>query len=147
MAGNSKSVRGYTVYAVVGTIVELSLLLIVLLWILPLFGIVLPTWITGILVVIVLGTSYFTYYMGRRALSKKLMYDLDSMVGTSGTVLESFDRSGYVKIGNELWKATCSEPVESGDEVVVTAVNGFRIEVAPKSVAGRRRTQGQPADF
>ena len=137
MAGNNQSVRGYTIYAIVGTIVELSLLLIVLLWILPLFGIVLPLWITGILAAIVLGTSYFTYYMGRRALSKKVRYDLESMVGSAGIVLESFEHNGYVKIGNELWKANSSAPVKSGDEVVVTAVNGFRIEVAPKSVAGR----------
>jgi membrane-bound serine protease (ClpP class) len=132
-----QSVRGYTIYAIIGTIVELTLLLTAVLWLLPLFGIVLPLWITGILLAIVLGTSCFTYYMGRRALRKKVMYDLESMVGIVGTVLESFEHSGYVKIGNELWRAISPEPVKTGDQVVVTGVNGFRIEVAPRSVAGR----------
>jgi len=147
MPGNNRSVRGYTIYAIIGTVMELGLLLVVVLWLLPLFGIVLDPWMTLLLAAIVLGTSYFSYHMGRRALRNKLMHDLESMVGAEGTVLESFEHTGYVKIGNELWRARSTEPVKTGDEIVVTAVNGLRIEIAPKSVAGRRRMRGQSADF
>lgn len=132
-----QSVRGYTIYAIIGTIVEMSLLLIAVLWLLPLFNVILSPWMIWLLLAIVLGSSYFTYHMGRKALRKKAMYDLESMVGVTGTVLESFEHNGYVKIGNELWKANSPVPVITGEEVVVTGVNGFRIEVAPRSVAGR----------
>jgi len=130
---------GYTIYAIIGTITELAILLIVVLWLLPLFGIIPGPWLIGAMVIVLLCISYFTYYMGRRALRKKTMFELDSMIGAEGIVLESFERTGYVRIGNELWKANSPEPVKIGDAVIVTAVKGFRIEVAPRPAAGSRQ--------
>jgi membrane-bound serine protease (ClpP class) len=139
-----RSVRGYTIYAIGGTVIELLLLLAVIFGLLPLFGINLPPWIIAILLSVLLGVSYFTYHMGRRALRKKMISGLEAIIGSEGTVMESFNRTGYVKVGNELWKAETSQPVEKGDIVVVKAVKGLKIEVAPESVAGRKRTEGQP---
>jgi membrane-bound ClpP family serine protease len=134
----TRSIIGYTVYAIIGTITELALLFAVLYGILPLFRIQVPLWVTLLLAAVLLGISYFTYHMGRRALRKKTMFELESMIGAEGIVLESFERTGYVRIGNELWKANSPEPVKTGDAVIITAVKGFRIEVAPRPVAGSR---------
>jgi membrane protein implicated in regulation of membrane protease activity len=128
----SKTVFGYTIYAIIGTILELTVLLAVLLWILPLFNIYITWWILAILLAIELGISIFTYIMGRRALSKKLMYGPDAIIGSEGVVATVFNPTGYVKIRGELWKASCQSSLKIGDEVVVTEMEGLKLMVIPK---------------
>jgi membrane protein implicated in regulation of membrane protease activity len=129
----SKTVFGYTIYAIIGTILELTVLLTVLLWVLPLFNIYITWWILAILLAIELGISIFTYIMGRRALSKKLMYGPDAIIGSEGVVATAFNPTGYVKIRGELWKASCQSSLKVGDEVVVTEMEGLKLMVVPKT--------------
>ncbi len=128
-----RSTRGYTIYAITGTILESVLLLIVLLIILPLFNIILEWWAVVAIVVIELAISAFTYIMGRRALSKRLIYGLDSMIGCVGTVSTSLNPTGYIKIRGELWRAVCNENLEAGTEVIVTEMEGMKLTVVPNT--------------
>jgi len=127
----SRSTRGYTIYAVAGTILESVFLLVVLLVILPLFNINLEWWIVTAIVVIELGISVFTYLMGRRALSKSIVYGSDSMIGCVGIVSSTLDPTGYIKIRGELWKAACKGKIEAGTEVLVTDMVGMKLLVIP----------------
>ena len=129
----SRTVFGYTIYAIIGTAVELAALLVVLLWVLPLFNIHIPWWILVILLVIELGFSAFTYIMGRRALSQKLSYGPEAIIGSEGVVATVLGPTGYVKIRGELWKASCQYRLEIGDEVVVTEIEGLKLIVVPKT--------------
>ena len=124
---------GYTIYAAIGTLLELAILLVVLLWGLPALGIHVPTGGVVILILLMLGFSYYTYYMGKRALSKKLILELESLIGCNGMVMTTIDPTGFVRIGNELWKAVSTNRLESGQDVIVTGVEGFKITVAPKN--------------
>lgn len=125
--------RGYTIYAIIGTILDVVVLLIVMLWVLPLLNIYIPWWIVVILLVVELGVSAFTYIMGRRALSKRLTFVPEFIVGSVGVVNTPFNPTGYVRVKGELWKASCESHVETGDEVVVVAMEGMKVVVVPKS--------------
>jgi membrane protein implicated in regulation of membrane protease activity len=128
----SRSTRGYTIYAIVGTILESLILLIVLFIILPLFSINLEWWIIVLIVLVELAISAFTYIMGRRALSRSLIYGSDSLIGCVGTVSSSLDPVGYIKIRGELWKAVCNDKAGAGTEVVVTEMKGLKLRVIPR---------------
>jgi membrane protein implicated in regulation of membrane protease activity len=128
----SKTVFGYTIYAIIGTVLELTVLLVILLWVLPLFDIYIPWWIVAILLVIELGFSAFTYIMGRRALSQRLVYGPEAIIGSEGVVATALDPTGYVKIRGELWKAYCQSKLNIGDEVVVVEMKGLSLIVIPK---------------
>ena len=127
----SRSTRGYTVYALTGTILESIALLIFLLIVLPLFNINLEWWLVAVIFVVELAISAFTYSMGRRALSKRLESGSDSMVGCVGTVTTPLDPMGYVKIRGELWKASCKNKLETGSGVVVIGIEGMKLTVVP----------------
>ncbi len=129
----SKTVFGYTIYAIIGTVVDVAALLIVMLWVLPLFNIYVPWWILVILVAIELGVSCFTYIMGRRALSKKITYGPEAIIGSEGIVASALNPTGYIKVRGELWKASCQSELKVGDEVVVIKMEGMKLTVVPKS--------------
>ena len=129
----SRSVRGYTIYAIIGTILEVVALLIVMLWVLPLLNIYIPWWIVVILLVVELGVSAFTYIMGRRALRQRLTFVPEFIVGSVGVVISPFNPTGYVKVKGELWKASCESDMKVGDEVVVLRMDGMKVIVVPKA--------------
>ena len=125
-----RSTLGYSIYSLLGTFLELSILLVVVLWALPKLGIhIAPAGIV-ILVVLIIGFSYYTYHMGKKALTKKLILELESMIGCRGTVITPIDPVGFVRIGNELWKAVSNSRISSGNEVIITGIEGLKITVS-----------------
>ena len=134
----SRTVFDYTIYAIIGTILEVTALLIVLLWVLPLFDIYIPWWILAILLAIELGYSAFTYIMGRRALRQRIAYGPEAIIGSEGVVATALDPTGYVKVRGELWKASCQARLDIGDKVVVTGVEGLKLVVIPKANASTK---------
>jgi membrane protein implicated in regulation of membrane protease activity len=126
-----RSTWQYTIYSIIGTIVETGLLLAIMLWGLPILGVQIPPAGIAILLALVLSYSAYTYIMGRKALQKKLILELEAMIGQEGVVVTCLAPEGYVRIGNELWKAFCLEPVQIGNRVLVTGVQGLKITVAP----------------
>ncbi|MGH2751493.1 MAG: NfeD family protein [Actinomycetota bacterium] len=53
----------------------------------------------------------------------------DTMVGEHGLVTADCRPSGQVKLRGQLWSATCPDGAGAGESVVVTAVQGVRLEV------------------
>ncbi len=84
-----------------------------------------------ILLVVELGVSWFTYIMGRRALSKQLMYGPEALIGSVGVVATTLNPMGYVRVRGELWKASCQLKLEVGDEVMVIKMEGMKLVVLP----------------
>jgi membrane protein implicated in regulation of membrane protease activity len=138
----SQSTRGYTIYALIGSILELVALLIVLLWVLPLFHVYIEWWIIAILLGIELAISLFTYSMGRRALSKRLTFGPEAIIGNEGMVTTPLNPTGYVRVRGELWNACCKSKLEAGDEVVVTGIEGMKLLVVPK-MESKSRISGE----
>ena len=102
-----KSPVWYTVYSIIGTLLEEAFLVGIVLWVLPHFNINIPWWGLAILAAGLAAYSYITYRLGLQALVKKPMVALDSILGAEGKVTKALNPEGYVRVKGELWKAHC----------------------------------------
>ncbi|MDQ4125095.1 MAG: nodulation protein NfeD, partial [Actinomycetota bacterium] len=64
--------------------------------------------------------------------NKRSITGIESMVGQEGRAVTTLDPDGQVRVRGQLWTAHASERVEVGDDVTVTAVDGLKLEVAPR---------------
>jgi membrane-bound serine protease (ClpP class) len=128
----SRAVTEYTIYAVIGTLLELAILVTIVVWGLPYAGIDMPFWGLILLAILLLAFSYYTYTMGRKALSRKLLHEIDAMVGDTGIVATVNEGGGYIRIRGELWKALSDAELSIGQEIVVVATDGFKLVVEKK---------------
>ena len=124
---------GYTIYSIVGTILEQVALVIIVRVGLPyLFNIHVPWWGLAILMAAFLVYSLFTYRMGKRALGKQPLVSPEAIIGSEGIVATSLHPKGYVKVKGELWRASSKSETEVGDEIEVIGIEGIELIVAPK---------------
>ena len=63
---------------------------------------------------------------------KKSITGIDSIVGAGGRAMTTLDPDGQVSVRGQIWTAHSSERIEVGDDVTVTAVEGLKLEVAPR---------------
>jgi membrane-bound ClpP family serine protease len=56
----------------------------------------------------------------------------ESLVGMPGVALSDCKPDGQVKVRGQIWKARCDEGVGAGEGVSVVAVDGLRLDVAPR---------------
>lgn len=125
---------GYTIYAIIGTILQEGALVVIVRWWLPTnFDIHISWWILGILMFLLLVYAVFSYRMGRRALLKKSPVYPEAIVGCHGVVATPLDPTGYVKVKGELWKATSTSDLKIGEKVWVTEIDGIRLVVEPEN--------------
>jgi membrane-bound serine protease (ClpP class) len=54
----------------------------------------------------------------------------EAIVGTAGTAITDCEPDGQVRVKGQIWKAHASDGVKAGDDVIVTDVEGIRLEVA-----------------
>jgi len=128
----SETVLNYTIYAIIGTLLEMIVVVVVVVWVFPLLNILIPGWGLAMLVIILLAFDLFTYTMGRRALSKSLLFGPETMIGCARIVVQTIDHSGFIKVRGELWKALSESRLELGQEVVVTGISGMKLIVISK---------------
>ena len=123
----------YTVQAIVGTIIEEAVLVVIVLWVLPYFNIHIPLWGLAVLVVGLAVFSYVTYRIGRPTFFLRPMVAPETIIGNEGRVVRPLAPEGYVKVQGVLWKATCAESeLEAGDEVVVVGIERLKLVVCRK---------------
>lgn len=125
-------VRRYTALAVVSSIVEQGVLVAVVLWLLPRFGINIPLWALVVMVIALGVYGYVGYRLGRSALERKPMMASEAMLGSQCTVMTPLAPRGYVKVGSEMWRASSRGLViEKGQEVVIVGIEDLTLLVAP----------------
>ena len=54
---------------------------------------------------------------------------IDTFVGMTGVSVDSFDNTGMIKVGGELWRAVSDTPLQQGDKVRIEKVNGLELVV------------------
>jgi membrane protein implicated in regulation of membrane protease activity len=119
----------YTAYSVITTLLEEIALVAIVLWLLPRWGINIPLW-GLILMVVALGAyAYITYWLGKKALDKKPMISPD--VGSKCQAATPLTPEGYVRVNGELWQATSSSAVDTGEEVVIVGIKRMTLLVSP----------------
>jgi len=70
--------------------------------------------------------EYITYRLGKKALDKKPIISPD--IGSKGRTATPLTPNGYVRVGNELWKASSiSSAVDANKEVVIVGVKGMTL--------------------
>lgn len=77
-------------------------------------------------------TDVFQIAIWLRWRKKKSITGIESLVGQTGRAVTTLDPDGQVRVRGQLWSAHATERVEVGDDVTVTAVDGLKLEVAPR---------------
>ena len=123
--------KKYTAYSIITSLLEEVALAVVVLWLLPRFGINIPLW-GLILMMVALGAyDYITYRLGKKALDKKPMISPEAMVGSKCKATTPLAPRGYVRFGSELWRASSSSIINAGEEVIVVGIKGMTLLVSP----------------
>jgi membrane-bound serine protease (ClpP class) len=129
----SKAVTRYTIYAASGALLELAIMMVIVVWGLPYAGIELPVWGIVTLAILLLAFSYYTYSTGSQALNRKMLNDIERMVGSTGVVVAVNEDGCYVKIHGELWDALSDSALSTGEEITIVAVDGLKLVVEKKA--------------
>jgi membrane protein implicated in regulation of membrane protease activity len=118
------------VWAIISVIVEEIAIMVVALLVFPQFDIKVSTLV---LVLIMFGWLVFSallYVVGVRALDRKPVDDMNSIIGKRGVVIEELNPKGLVKVNGELWGAESAENIAAGEEVIITGYSGIRLKAA-----------------
>jgi membrane-bound serine protease (ClpP class) len=94
-----------------------------------------PPW-RWIVIVVLAGVETFEILLWLRLRRVRTITGAEAMVGAKGRALTDCSPDGQVRVKGQIWKATCSAGVRSGQDVVVTAVHGLRLEVRRESAFG-----------
>jgi membrane-bound serine protease (ClpP class) len=66
-----------------------------------------------------------------RSFRRPVVSGAEQMLGTSGRAVEDFDQLGDVFVHGERWRARTTNPLQKGDRVRVTAIDGLELDVEP----------------
>ena len=122
------------IVAIISSLFEEALLVIIVLWVLPEFGIIIPLGALIAVVVLMAANSVTFYFIGSRALGQRVLLGLPSMTGTSGKVTTRICPKGTVRIKAELWQAEAVDgEIAVGTPVIVVAQDGLRLRVRPET--------------
>jgi membrane-bound serine protease (ClpP class) len=75
----------------------------------------------------------------RRTINWHKKTGVEALVGMRGEVIQDCDPRGRVRVRGELWTAEAAEPARMGESVVVTKVDGLRLEVAPATATATEK--------
>jgi membrane-bound ClpP family serine protease len=118
------------IIAIVTTLMEEAALAAIVLWGLPALGVSLHV---GVLIALMAALAAFavtTYRMGSRALRRKPVVGLPSMVGARGKAVSELAPEGMVRIKGELWESWVEgRKISAGVRVVVVGQEGFKLIV------------------
>lgn len=74
-------------------------------------------------------TALFVWWSRRRRRLMPSSVGTGTIVGRRGVTVGRLAPSGQVRIDGEIWSARTAEPVDPGESVVVTAVDGLILDV------------------
>jgi membrane protein implicated in regulation of membrane protease activity len=129
------SKKTYTIFNIATGLLKGAVLLLIILWLLPFWGINIPTWGLSLIIVAFLAYEIVTFRLGIRALGRKPAIWSEAIVGCCGKATTPLDPDGYVRVNGELWHACSSDTtIKEGDDIVVVELNRLILRVAPYSV-------------
>jgi|TARA_B100002003_G_C14065817_1_gene512920 membrane-bound serine protease (ClpP class) len=118
------------IWAIISTILEETALVAIVLIGLPEWGVSVPLPVLITVMVAWAVLAILIYRMGSRALRRKSIVGLLTMVGGKGKVVRSLDSEGVIRINGELWGAkSVVGKIDIGEEVIVKAQNGTKLIV------------------
>jgi len=128
------SKKAYIIYNIATGLLKGAVLLLIILWLLPLWGINIPMWGLILIVVAFLIYEIVTFRLGRKALERKPAIWSEAIVGRCGKATTPLTPDGYVQVNGELWHALSSDTnINEGDDIVVVELDRLPLHVAPLS--------------
>jgi len=122
--------KGRLAVAIVSTALEEAAIAAAYIWGLPALGADWPLWPLPLLMLGWLGFAVFSFHKGTKALERKAVTGLPSVVGCKAKVVKALKPNGLVSIGGELWTARAGEgELAEGEEVVVVKQERTRVVV------------------
>ncbi len=97
------------------------------------FQVGLPT--LGATAVISAVLIFATISIAMKIRKKAITTGVETIVGESGRVLTNSEDECQVRVGAEIWAATCEDEIEAGDTVEVLAVDGLQLRVVKSSAS------------
>jgi len=126
------SKKAYFIFNIATGLLKGTVLLLIILWLLPLWGINIPVW--GIILIVIAFLIYeiVTFRLGRRALERKPAIWSEAIVGHRGIATTPLTPDGYAQVNGELWHAFSSDAnINKGDDIVVVEMDRLTLRVAP----------------
>ena len=121
---------GRLVIAIISTSLEEASLAVIILLGLPRLGISIP--LAGLIALMVVWgiVSVVIYRLGSRALRRKLVVGLPTMIDSKGKVVSRLAPKGAVRIKSETWEAISARgKIETGEEITVVGQDGLKLIV------------------
>jgi membrane-bound serine protease (ClpP class) len=117
--------------AIITTFLDEALIIFLIIWGLPRLGVHLPVWVIGILVAFWTAFAVLMYIYGTKALRRKPVGGLTSMVDMKGIVIKTLKPDGQIKIKGEIWSAAsvAGDSIPPGIEVTVVGQKGLKLTV------------------
>jgi membrane-bound ClpP family serine protease len=125
------SKKAYIIINIFTGLLKGAVLLSIVFWLLPLWGISIPMW--GVILVIIAFLAYeiVTFRLGKRALERKPVIWSEAMVGRCGKATTDLNPNGYVQVDGELWQAYSDDTsINKGDDIIVVEMNKLTLRVA-----------------
>jgi len=117
------------ILAVIATLLDDFIIIVIIVFILPLLGINLPEWFIASIIALLLLISLLVY----RALSqmkKPAMVGREIILGKIGEAVSDLDPQGLIMLENELWTAIAKDgKIEKGEKVKVIEIYGSKLIV------------------
>jgi membrane-bound ClpP family serine protease len=125
----NKKINLGLIWLIILSIADEVVIIVLLVVVLPRFGIDVPLWSLGLVALYFIVTSLIKYWF----LRKRPQIGFENMVGKTGTAVGPLKRKGTVRIGNDLWWAIAkSGPIEDGVEVLVVEQTALKLTVIKK---------------
>jgi membrane-bound ClpP family serine protease len=128
----SRGKRSFILFNLATTAAEETVLMVIMLWLLPSLGMDVPPWIVIVLAMVWAAWSYLTYRIGAKTIEKIPVVGAEALVGVRCITTTPLSPVGYIRAGNELWRAqSIAGDVNIEVEVVVVEVKGLTLLVTP----------------
>jgi membrane-bound serine protease (ClpP class) len=123
-------ITGRFIAAVVTTICEEAIIAAIIVWGLPRLDIHLPLGVLIAIMAVWAANSIIFYRIGSRALRRRPVSGLGSVVSDTGKVVNPLKPDGVIKIKGELWEAkSVNGHIGAGEDVVVVEQDGLKVTV------------------
>jgi membrane protein implicated in regulation of membrane protease activity len=118
------------IIAVITTLLDEAIIIVLILWGLPRLGIHLSIPALVVIGVLWIGFAILLYLSGSKVLRKKPLSGLTDLIGFKGTAVTSISPKGMVRVNGELWQAISMEGnIQEGENIIIEKQDRLKLIV------------------